>query len=829
MEQTNPFVDSKPGVSNILKAHTDRRRYNLPTASEVAIVIPDDVDRNTRDVILFARNSDRTLSERFEFIPRNHPAYLPLHYVLFYPHGNPGCHWSIPLQNQRVQGDAEELQDATILSDLYSGVIDALRSDSGTQIGEPVILASSYIGGDRHMTKCFQNAIAVTRAIGNLSLFLTFTANPSWPQILENLEHYHTSDTRPDLIAKEGNVCGTTIGSKLSTKYQKRGLPHGHLLLFLHPDCVPRTPEQVDQLVRAQISTDDPALAAIVKSQLTHGPCGPEFPNAPCMRDGKCSKGYPKRWCEATVMRENSYPEYAKLDNDVRWGTERFKFDNLQAIWRLVGYTTLEEKPAVMQLFYHLEGRSRVAFFRVMTREQIATAVESQSSVFTDWMRYNAANTDGRDLFYIDFSMHYTYVKNRGWHIRKKGHTIGRLPVTVPRQGEHLYLRILLITPSAACRALGLIFDNSEWISLFNKIKDSTSAASLRKQFGVIFANSEVLDSQSIWDRFREAFSDDCLFRISSLGRDLDAPPLEWSEEEKRTQEMHLVETEQTIIPIDIRQQIDKSNSGPNNVHDYQLDIENNTTLDEDNTPNNINFDDDEIDELAQDYSRNFISAANQSHKLEKSFSTRTTSRDAVHNNDDPTTEALDFDQEMERQIFSNSITLFLSGRRDAYDTIMHTMNNGLKPKILIFQFCSEGKIVLCVASSGIAVLLLPNGRTAHSLFKIPKACTEDSVCRIPALSQLANLLRRTALIIWNEVTMQSKHNFRAVDMVLRDLCDGNEFFGGIPVLLGGDFDQILPVVLRGRREQVVMFALDLGQGGLRTSRFIRTPRRAMV
>ncbi|POS81770.1 hypothetical protein EPUL_006531, partial [Erysiphe pulchra] len=96
------------------------------------------------------------------------------------------------------------------------------------------------------------------------------------------------------------------------------------------------------------------------------------------------------------------------------------------------------------------------------------------------------------------------------------------------------------------------------------------------------------------------------------------------------------VETEQTIIPIDIRQQIDKSNSGPNNVHDYQLDIENNTTLDEDNTPSNINFDGDEIDELAQDYSRNFISAANQSHKLEKSVSTRITSRNAVQNNDDP-------------------------------------------------------------------------------------------------------------------------------------------------------------------------------------------------
>lgn len=133
MEQTNPFVEYyhtalrslqeseregslrvvlNPEFHLILEPHTDRRRYNLPTASEFAIVIPDDVERNTRDVILFARNSDGTLSERFEFIPRNHPAYLPLHYVLFYPLGNPGYHWSIPLQNQRVRGDLDQSEEA---------------------------------------------------------------------------------------------------------------------------------------------------------------------------------------------------------------------------------------------------------------------------------------------------------------------------------------------------------------------------------------------------------------------------------------------------------------------------------------------------------------------------------------------------------------------------------------------------------------------------------------------------------------------------------------------------------------------------------------------
>lgn len=39
--------------------------------------------------------------------------------------------------------------------------------------------------------------------------------------------------------------------------------------------------------------------------------------------------------------------------------------------------------------------------------------------------------------------------------------------------------------------------------------------------------------------------------------------------------------------------------------------------------------------------------------------------------------------------------------------------------------------VVLCVASSDIAALLLPGGRTAHSWFKIPLNTTSVSICNI--------------------------------------------------------------------------------------------------
>ncbi|GKC64100.1 ATP-dependent DNA helicase RRM3-like protein [Tanacetum coccineum] len=60
----------------------------------------------------------------------------------------------------------------------------------------------------------------------------------------------------------------------------------------------------------------------------------------------------------------------------------------------------------------------------------------------------------------------------------------------------------------------------------------------------------------------------------------------------------------------------------------------------------------------------------------------------------------------------------------------------------------SQGGIVLNVASSGIAALLLEGGRTAHSRFAIPINVVEDSMCNISTDSELAELLRMTKLII---------------------------------------------------------------------------------
>jgi len=74
-------------------------------------------------------------------------------------------------------------------------------------------------------------------------------------------------------------------------------------------------------------------------------------------------------------------------------------------------------------------------------------------------------------------------------------------------------------------------------------------------------------------------------------------------------------------------------------------------------------------------------------------------------------------------------------------------------------------------------------------------------MCEIKPGTMLAELLLKTDLIIWDEAPMSHRHMFEALDRTLRDILSAkdpsasNKLFGGITVLLRGDFRQILPVI----------------------------------
>jgi hypothetical protein len=122
----------------------------------------------------------------------------------------------------------------------------------------------------------------------------------------------------------------------------------------------------------------------------------------------------------------------------------------------------------------------------------------------------------------------------------------------------------------------------------------------------------------------------------------------------------------------------------------------------------------------------------------------------------------------------------------------------------------AQGKIVLTVASSGVAVLLLPGGRTAHSRFKIPCDLDDDTICDISRGTMLAELIEVTSLVIWDEALMTDRKAFEALDRTFRDIKKahdppaGSIPFGGKVVVLGGDLRQILPVVEGGSKTEIL-------------------------
>ncbi|KAH9101192.1 hypothetical protein Ae201684P_007376 [Aphanomyces euteiches] len=117
---------------------------------------------------------------------------------------------------------------------------------------------------------------------------------------------------------------------------------------------------------------------------------------------------------------------------------------------------------------------------------------------------------------------------------------------------------------------------------------------------------------------------------------------------------------------------------------------------------------------------------------------------------------------------------------------------------ILLAQVRSMNKIALAVASSGLAALNLIGGTTAHSRFCLPRSLHEHSRCDVRKQSHLAELLRLTELIIWDECSMMHKYAVEAVDHMLQDLMDNALPFGGKVVIFSGDFKQMLPVILKG-------------------------------
>ena len=78
----------------------DRRRYNIPVANEVAMIIPDKYGIASVRHIVFAHRK-RVNESEYQVISSSHAAYTPLHYTLLFPYGEHGWHWALQVQQSQ--------------------------------------------------------------------------------------------------------------------------------------------------------------------------------------------------------------------------------------------------------------------------------------------------------------------------------------------------------------------------------------------------------------------------------------------------------------------------------------------------------------------------------------------------------------------------------------------------------------------------------------------------------------------------------------------------------------------------------------------------------
>ncbi|XP_050887928.1 uncharacterized protein LOC127093069 [Lathyrus oleraceus] len=897
---------------------TDGRIYNHPTVSEVAALIVGDVDTGYKRDILLERQSGQ-LKRISEFHPSYLSYQYPLLFPYGEDGFRVGVllretNSKKPMKRNkltirewlafRIQSRNNEAQTLLLSRRLFqqflvdgftmmeSQRLNYIRkhqkrlrvskygnlndgeqnaNTQGSNKGKRVVLPSTYVGSRRFMEQLYFDGMAICSHFGFPDLFITFTCNPNWPEIQRLVAKNNlNSQDRPDIISRvfkikfdellcdltKKHVLGRVVAYIYTIEFQKRGLPHSHILLFLHPSSKYPTPDDIDKIISAEIPTeqDDKPLYDLVKTHMIHGPCGIANRSSPCMKDGKCSKYFPKKFQPQTIVDQDGYPMYRRretgntvmkkqvqLDNmyvvpynpyllkkyqahvNMEWCNQStsikylFKYINKgydritaavvqtesdgtsvirnvdeikqyldcryvspsEACWRLFSFPIHCRSPAVERLYFHLEGDNSVYYTDYELIDEVLDKPSVKESMFTAWMEANKIYFEAQNLTYSQFLTKFVYDRRyRRWRPRKRGHTIGRLIWVPPSTGELYYLRMMLTVVKGptcyedikfvdgkvqdsfrdACFHMGFLNDDSEYVAAINEVKDWGSGHFLRKLFVTMLLSGTVNRPRHVWEQTWRTLSDGILYQ---------------QRQNTNRRELQLSDTELknlTLIEIENMMQ-----SNRRSLHEFTCMPYPDSYVTK-HVGNRLIYD--ELDYNAEKEQKNF----------EELFHALTDEQLAIYHT------IMDVVNKKRGGVF------FLHGYGGTGKTFMwRTLSSALR---------SQEKIVLIVASSGIASLLLPGGRTAHSKFKIPVPTLDNSTCNIDKDTDHSQLLEATDVIIWDEAPMSYRHCFEALDKTLKDVMSKkgfqNAIFGGKVVVFGGDFRQILPVVPRASRSDIV-------------------------
>ena len=486
-----------------------------------------------------------------------------------------------------------------------------------------------------------------------------------------------------------------------------------------------------------------------------------------------------------------------------------------EACWRLLGFSIHDRSPAVVTLQVHLPNGQRVLFNPQNAHGVAENPPNTTLTAYFDLCKsYTTPETREptpdeqfvQQLLYSRVPEYFTLGNRKTWNARKKGKpvtitdnngddqptsfkqssAIGRIYAVHPKQDECFFVRLLLHnvkgycsfehlrtvdgevknTFREACRCRGLLEGDAHWIRAMEEAALHASASSLRVLFSILLTNCQLSDPVQIWNNHKDSMTDDVLHRCRM------------STEQSGLTYTQAMYTEALIRLEDIVLQMSGKDLANFGLPPVQREGKRTPTV-------------------------TFIT-------MTQFF------KDASHNLSNEILSETSYDVEQLRQFVSNKEGSLTDDQRKIYRRVIELIDtneggllfidapggtgNTYVANLALARIGSRRRIALAVASSGTAAQLLSNGRTAHSAFKIPLNlfATDEPMCSIKRGSATATLLRQCTAIFWDEATMMHKRALEAVNRTLKDIRKSEELFGGILMILSGDFCQTLPVV-RGR------------------------------
>ena len=880
-------------VTMVIKRGNDQKRYNDPVRDEVAAVFvsEDGSPPGERDIIVHQRDQPPS---KISYLSAN---IDPMTYPVFFPRGDLGWHKSLEHNPERrtntrnsltcLQFYAHRLAIREVFSpihyggklfqqyivdsylrveagrvnfirvnqpqlrvEMYQGLMDHIvtaAENQGRQPGKIVILPSSFQGSPRSCQQNFQDAMAIVAKYGKPDLFLTFTCNPKCKDITDALAPGQQSGDRPDIVARVFKqhleellhdirvkcVLGTPVAYIHVIEFQKRGLPHCHLLLILAEDSKVRDADDIDSLISAEIPDKEtqPELFSIIKSSMVHGPCGTLNKNSPCMVDGECSKNYPKDFQSTTSLAVNGYPIYKREDNGRTIQVGNHDIDNR---W-IVPYNPYLSKKykAHINLEACTSIKSVKYLFKYVYKGHDCANVEVAES--------NELNHDEvsryMDTRYI--SAPEAYWRLAEYKMHDKSHCIVRLALHLPNQ-QPVYFREG--NHEAATESAG---EKDTMLTAYFKYNAANHTQYTYSEFPKYFVFNK---QKRVWTP-RKQRGDRIISRIYSASpKDMEKYALrvllhnvpgatsfeDLRRAEGEVQETYmqaavlknliasdwewfraLSEAEHFQMPKQLRLLFATICIYCNPTDPNELWVDFKEAMCED-----FIYQGDRVDVAEQKALQDIESTLQQFGMSCKSI--KLPDIQPIQMMEEPN----EFDIELELQQSNEQMAKLNTDQRMLVDHVLEDLNairQGEAPKCrayfldgpggsgktmvynTLISYCrSQGIKVAPSAWTGIAATLLSGGRTVHALFKLPVPILDTSVCNVTPTSSHAAFLRSVTMFIIDEASMVLGNALNAIDKMLRDITGDDVPFGGKVFLLGGDFRQVLPIVPRQPRTVVI-------------------------